>query len=147
MAQEAYLRLARSSAGMRDLDGRALRAWLVTTTRNAAIDHVRRASTRREEATDAPPEVVARDDTAAAALRGAPELEAALAELSPDQREALVLFHVGGLSGAEVAEALGKSRAATYTLVRRAERRMRQALTVTDRGQTPRPLDTDGRST
>lgn len=140
VAQEAYLRLARSSAGLRDLDGRALRAWLVSTTRNAAIDHVRRASSRREEATEAPPEQVARDETARAAVDGEPELDAALAALPIDQREALVLFHVGGLSGAEVARAIGKSRAATYTTIRRAERAMRSALDGTDLAARARPL-------
>ncbi len=140
VAQETYLRLARHSTGLRDTDARALRSWLVSTTRNAAIDHIRRASTRREDATDSPPEQTAQDDTAAAAIEQAPELRAALGRLPEAQREALVLFHVGGLSGAEVASAIGKSRAATYTLLRRAERTMRTALATTDARGGTRPL-------
>ncbi len=142
VAQETYLRLARHSTGLRDTDARALRSWLVSTTRNAAIDHVRRASTRRERATDQPPDQAAADDTANAVIDQAPELRTALDRLPETQREALVLFHVGGLSGAEVAATIGKSRAATYTLLRRAERTMRSALEQTDAGDLSRPLGT-----
>lgn len=141
VTQETYLRLVRGSTGLRDLNGRALRAWLVRTARNAAIDHARRASTRREHATDDLPDAPATDDPTAR-IEGDPVLEQALASLPADQREALVLFHVGGLSGAEVAEAIGKSRAATYTVIRRGERAMRSALTNAQSAEVARPLST-----
>lgn len=127
IVQETFLRLVRHAQDLRDDDGRVLRAWVVRTARNLCLDRLRSAHHRRETPTGELPEAVT---DAAPAPEGIsdPEVAAALAELTDDQRQAVLLFHVAGLSGAEVARILGRNRAAVYTLLRRAERRLRRLL-------------------
>lgn len=126
VVHDAFLRLLDHADRLHGDDGRSLRAWLVRTTRNRALDHVRSGRVRLEETTDRLPEEADADPTATSLQD--PELLAALARLGEDQRDALVLFHVVGMDGREVADVLGRSRAAVYTLLRRAERSLRTAL-------------------
>jgi len=126
VVHDAFLRLLDHADRLREDDGRGLRAWLVRTTRNRALDHVRSGRVRLEETTDRLPEEADADPTATALQD--PELLAALTRLGEDQRDALLLFHVVGMDGREVADVLGRSRAAVYTLLRRAERSLRTTL-------------------
>lgn len=61
-----------------------------------------------------------------------PGLPAALAELSQNQRMALVLVHVNEMSEREAAEAMGVSRATLRRHAQRALAKLRQALEVDD---------------
>ena len=55
-------------------------------------------------------------------------LASALDRLPEDQREALLLKHMQGLSVAEIGERLGRSRAAVASLLRRGLRELRQVV-------------------
>lgn len=143
--QEAWVRFVAGAEGFRG-DGRALRAWLVRTTRNVCIDVLRRArfglvdhEAELPDVADGPPGPTA----AEVGLEGLdPDLERALASLTVDQRVALLLRHVEGLDGNEIGAALGRNRAAVYALLRRAERQMRRALAEpSDPGAVVRPQD------
>jgi RNA polymerase sigma-70 factor, ECF subfamily len=57
------------------------------------------------------------------------QLAAALAELPDDQRAAVELRHLHGLSIADVCQALGKTEAAVAGLIRRGVQRLREKLT------------------
>ena len=82
------------------------RAWLVTIAHRKAIDQLRAAGRRAVPAGELP--VMATEDPP-----GPDEdLQAALAALSPAQREAVVLHHLGGLPHDEIAATLGISPAA-----------------------------------
>lgn len=129
VVQDAFVKLAQHAPGLHGTDGRSVRAWLVRTVRNRCLDVRGSAAQRLERASDAF-EAVERSPAADASLDQdlSPELADALAGLTDDQRTALVLAHVVGFSGNEIAAALGRSRAAVYTLLRRAERSVRAQL-------------------
>ena len=97
--------------------------WLFTLVRRDFVDHLRRTA-RRPETPLAEPSTVttetvrdAADDVLARA-EGA-RVRAALARLSPDQQEVLVLRVVAGLTAAEVAEATGRTVGAVKALQHR----------------------------
>src|SRR4029078_1763616 len=82
------------------------RAWLVTIAHRRSLDQLRAAG-RRPVPAGEPPEVPADDPPGAD-----DELRAALADLSPAQREAVVLHHLGGLPHRETPAPLGITPAA-----------------------------------
>lgn len=95
---------------------------------NGFIDHRRRPWVRREEtSSDLPDDVVAPDDT----LGADPALVAALADLPPRMRAAVVLRHVHDLSVEETADALGCSTGTVKSQTARALDKLRTALTPT----------------
>ena len=103
--------------------------WLMRIVANAATDRRRRRSVRRTEPLDVA--LVGggiRPDVAAerAALRE--RLHAALAELPPRRRLAVVLFDVEGYSHAEIAQALGIPEGSVRSEVFHARRRLRTLL-------------------
>lgn len=77
-------------------------AWLVTIAHRKAVDLIR-AGTRRPPPTDRPPP----DDAGVPAAGADADLVAALATLSPRQREAVAYHYLGGLPYAEVAALVG----------------------------------------
>lgn len=124
--QDAFLALTRRAAQISG-DGRSVRAWLVTAVRNAAIDRLRARGRRRERPVADLPE--RRDpDGLPADLGLDPPLARALERLTDRQRTALLLRHVAGMSGDEIAEILGGNRDAIYALIARAERSLRRHL-------------------
>jgi RNA polymerase sigma-70 factor, ECF subfamily len=101
--------------------------WLLTVARSRFIDHVRAASsrTRREER-----QFVA-DDAAVPADVSAVSADQArwMLEQLPDvERWALALAVVDGMPIDELAVVLGRSTAATHSLLARARRRLRAAM-------------------
>lgn len=127
VVQDVFVRLARHASDFRG-DGRSLRAWLVRTTRNAAVDRLRARARRPEHPTDRVPD---RPDPHAGAADVAeldPRLVEALQALTERQRTAVVLRHVAGLSGDEIAAVIGGGRDAVYALLGRAERGLRRHL-------------------
>ncbi|MCH7471824.1 RNA polymerase sigma factor [bacterium] len=69
-----------------------------------------------------------RDDEWAERLEQAEMVRRLVSKLSPEQREALVLFEVQGLSVREVSKVLGKKESAVRVLLHRARQRMRELL-------------------
>jgi RNA polymerase sigma-70 factor (ECF subfamily) len=121
--QQAFLELTQASSRIRG-DGKALEAWLYRSVRFSCLDHLRAARRRPEDPTDQLPEIAGLGDHEIPD----PDLEQALSQLTGRQRAILHLRHVEGMSGEEVAEALGINRMAVYAAVARAEARLRRLL-------------------
>ena len=115
-------------------DGRALRAWLYRAARNNLIDWRKRAErrsdhelTERELAGREAAEPTAEEQVVAGMVD--PEVLAALAQLTSEQREVIELRLVAGLSVAEVAAIMGRSVGAVKQLQHRGIRRLVTLLT------------------
>jgi len=96
--------------------------WLITCCRHRHLDTVRgRRRRERNQIRGWQPAVVEVD-------AGQDDVIAALGSLGADERLALVLRHVDGLSIAEIADFVGKSVAATDSMLRRGRDRLRSYL-------------------
>jgi len=104
--------------------------WLRAVARNAFLDHVRARGRRagREVSLDAVPEPAADDAPALEPVGLSPEIERALAELPPAQREAVELIQVHGLSVTEAAVRAGVSVSAVKVRAHRGYRALRDRL-------------------
>jgi RNA polymerase sigma factor (sigma-70 family) len=131
VAQEAFLRAWRH-ASMFDARRGSMLTWLLTITRNAAIDSLR---VRRPLAVDvaelvaAPMGTSPRDPADLAILTDDTErLRAALARLPESQRRAVVLAGMWGFSASEVADFEQIPLGTAKTRIRIALRRLRVAF-------------------
>lgn len=108
---DVYLQVWREASGFRETRGSPL-AWLLTQTRSRAIDRLRAVNRERRFSST---EAVC--DADALAAEAQPEegvvqaerarcVRAALDQLSPEQREVVVLSYFEGLSHGEIAERL-----------------------------------------
>jgi RNA polymerase sigma factor (sigma-70 family) len=105
--QEAFLAAWRTAASY---DARRAKAatWLLTIVHRRAVDVVRRENRRRgAPLEDAPVAAGDATDEEASVRERRREVQAALAQLPADQREALELAYYGGLTQSELAERLG----------------------------------------
>ena len=125
VVQQTFVELVRAAPRIKG-DGSALRAWLFRSVRFGCLDEYRRRSRRPEIPHRDLPEHHFEEDHFHEHLE--PELEAALESLSKRHRTAVLLRHVAGLSGEEIADVLGTSTKAAYSVVARAEERLRRAL-------------------
>jgi len=116
LTQEIFLRVFRSLKSYRSTEG-AFSTWLTRLSRNLLIDHYRR--TRQERLTDPIEDQIgvleqkdhggmasARPDRALAGREASEILQAALAKLSPELRETVILRDLQELEYREVAEVL-----------------------------------------
>ncbi len=108
VAQEAFTALWRSRHTYRAERGGA-RAWLLTITRNRAIDAIRRARTHPSMALEAvrDPEAVERTDEEAFLRIEAIAIGVALHSLPAAQRQVVELSFFEGLTQSEIAAGLG----------------------------------------
>lgn len=109
-------------------NGRPFAAWAFRIARNAVIDHQRRA--RPTEPLGSMAESADATGLEALSLRREElrELRAAIATLTPDQREALLLRYAGGLSADEAAEVMGRRAGTIRGLTFRAIEALRRQL-------------------
>ena len=118
LVQETYLRLVREVQA-----GRAphnVRAWLYRVCANLAASRGRRATVAiRYLPLLASREVGETPEARHLRLELGAELSAALTDLSPDERTGLLLS-AGGFHGPEIADMIGRSHAATRTMLSRA---------------------------
>lgn len=126
LVQESFLRLVREVQAGRPPDN--VRAWLYRVCANLATSRGRRATV----ATRYLPFLASREvgeTPEARHLRHeiGSELSEALAALSPDERQGLLLS-AGGFHGPEIAEILGRSHAATRTMLSRARMKVQARL-------------------
>ena len=119
------------AAMQRGAEPEAPRAWLYAIARNAGSRRFRQSRLVEVELDE---ETSARFD---ADLPTVAELQSALAQLTLNQRAALLMREVGGLSAREIAARLGTSPGAVATLLFRARRALRAELEGTPE---PRPL-------
>ncbi len=132
--QEALVR-AVSHAHRYD-PSRPLGAWLARIVRNVCLDRLRRLRFRRHASLDQRREEGLPDPRAATGnperevLRGelGRALRAALAELRPEEREAIVLRDVLGWPYRRIEETLGLSHGTVASLIHRGRRRLRDRL-------------------
>ena len=127
---ETFLRALRRIDSL-TFQGRDVGAWLVTIARNIVLDHVKSSRHRLEVPTgdmrDADRATAGPEEAVLQRLTNA-ELMAGVAQLSPEQRECLVLRFLHGLSVAETAAAMGKKDGAVKALQHRAVRRLATLL-------------------
>lgn len=131
--QQAFLEFVKAAPDLRG-DGRSVRAWLYRSVRFTCLDEIRRRARRPEDPVDRLPEVGAQSANPIDLMMSA-GLEVALSALTPDQRVVILLRHVVGLSGAEIARVVGSNRPAVYAMVARAEASLRRCL---------QPVESDG---
>jgi RNA polymerase sigma factor (sigma-70 family) len=123
---EAYLRLVREVGAGRQPDD--VRAWLYRVVANLVMSRGRRLTVARRflvhlvdrRSSESPEARHLRLDVD-------PALREAVLALPPDSRVALVMA-ARGASGVEIAAAIGRSEAATRTLLTRARQRVRARL-------------------
>ena len=127
LVQETWLRVLRGLPGLRD--PRRLRSWLFGIAHRVLIDRLR---SRYAEPDHAPVDALADGaDLQAEHLRH-DQVERGLAALAPPEREAVVLFHLEGLSLAETAEVMAVPVGTAKSRLHRARSRLRAALEATD---------------
>jgi RNA polymerase sigma-70 factor (ECF subfamily) len=138
VVQEVFLVARRR---LPDYEGRgAPTSWLYGIARGVTANY-RRGQARAERrlrvvsgphgaAAPSPEDVVGRADAVAL-------VERFLAGLDPDQREVFVLADIEGLSGPEVAEALGLNLNVAYSRLRLARRKLRRFLAESSPSQEP----------
>lgn len=101
-----------------------LTAWMLRCVRNEALNTLRSGARRRaREAGAQAPEI-----GASVAQPPDPELNAALATLPPEQREAVWLYHAAALTFDQLALALDVPRSTAASRYRVGIRRLREAL-------------------
>lgn len=104
-------------------DEAALRRWVFTIAHHRLVDEYRRTGRGREVTMGEPPDVATLD-----ALSNDPSLTKALAALTPDQRQVLVLRFVADLPINDVAKIVGKRLGAVKMLQARGLAELRAAL-------------------
>lgn len=128
-AQETFLKLWERADRYRP-QGAGLDAWLVRVATNACLDRLRRR--RREASEDAARDVADSGASAVDALAAGDRrrvVEAALAGLPDRQRIAVTLCHYEDMTNIEAAAAMKISVEAIESLLSRARRNLREALT------------------
>ena len=137
LLSEAYLRLTREVRAGRTPDN--IRAWLYRVGANLAVSRGRRLSAAlrgivKIRSTDAPTTTTLTPEASYLAREGRAAIVGILADLDPGARAALLLS-AEGFSGAEIAAAIGRSEAATRTLLCRTRIRVRSRLESAEASQ------------
>lgn len=113
LTQDVFLRVFRALGSFRSAEG-CFTTWLTRLTRNILIDHYRK--TRNQRVTDSIEEQlprdeegfisVARPDSALAGREASEILQSALARLSPDLRETIIMRDLQDMEYREIADVL-----------------------------------------
>jgi RNA polymerase sigma-70 factor (ECF subfamily) len=134
VAQDVFIRFWRNPGSFDPQRGRFM-PWLLSVTRNRAVDEVRSRGRRRlrekapVEGDDDPVDVAAPDPAWMAVLASEKRsVRAALATLPPDQREAIELAYFGSLTQQEIAERLATPLGTIKTRVRLGMKKLRVIL-------------------
>ena len=144
LTQQTFERALKSWARY-DASRASVGTWLIVIARNLLIDHHRADRSPRQQPLD---ELDHRHgalvDTGATADLGIePDLEHALGQLAPRDREIIALRFGGELTGPEIAELTGLSLANVQQILSRSLRRMRSAM-VESVGEPVRPPEARG---
>ncbi|MGQ0608051.1 MAG: RNA polymerase sigma factor [Chloroflexota bacterium] len=135
-AEDATERTFLSALGAIDRfrdEGASFRSWLFRIAHNQLANALRSRSRHRADALDGAHEPVADDDPARSASLAddARRLRVAVASLSDDRRQVVVLRFVDGLSTREIGVVLGRSEGAVRVLQHRALRELAALLEMT----------------
>jgi len=128
LAQEAFLRLARELEAGRSPD--RVDAWLRRVSSNLATSQARRTQVaRRHEAALAPRVDPRSPESIVVGGELAAQVDVLVGALSAPERHA-VLLAAHGASGTDIASAVGRTPAATRTLLCRARAKLRQGMNL-----------------
>ncbi|HEY7136068.1 MAG TPA: sigma-70 family RNA polymerase sigma factor [Acidimicrobiia bacterium] len=131
VAQDAFVRAWRYAASYDPRRGTVLR-WLLTITRNVALDRVRSTARRPESPTEVLPANLLVDDVDNADLAAlhddAARIVSALRVVPVEQREAIVAVTLGGMSAREYSDASHLPLGTVKTRIRLALRKLRDEL-------------------
>jgi RNA polymerase sigma-70 factor (ECF subfamily) len=135
IVQETFWRVWRRSETYRTGRGSVV-GWISGIARNLSIDELRRQRARPSEVYDTEASPVLRDmvdgstDVVAAALEDERRrlIEAALSQMTAEQRQAIELAYFGGLSQSEIAERLHSPIGTIKTRIRSGLRKLREIL-------------------
>lgn len=124
LLQEVFLRALRQNNGLCGID--SPRAWLFHASRNLLIDRLR----LRKDQVPLPDDLAADSVDPPAPVDGLTQcLPRALAELSPQDREAITLCDIEGMTQQDYAARIGLSLPAAKSRVQRARARLKTHLT------------------
>jgi RNA polymerase sigma factor (sigma-70 family) len=128
LTQQTFERALRAWGRYDESRGASVSTWLLVIARNLLIDHVRSARADRSQPVDEADieEIAAAPDRHSLGLD--PNLERALAELAPRERELVALRFGGDLTGPEIAALTGLTLANVQQILSRSLRRMRAFL-------------------
>ena len=135
VAQEAFVRAWRSASAYDSRRG-SVQTWLLVITRNLAIDAMRM---RRAQPVD--PEVLTALDAGVASTATSPEasaetnadmgvLRAALGDLPPEQRQALLLAALCGRTAKEISDSEGIPLGTAKTRIRAGLQKVRTSMST-----------------
>ena len=129
ITQQAFISAIRART---KFDGRSDPVtWLCSIARNALTDHYRQVERERRRHLSIVVSEIPMDDPSPAERRDErDEVVAALAELSNDQRTAVLMRYVDRLPVRDIARLIGRSEAATESLLSRSRERLRSLLEV-----------------
>jgi len=130
LTQEVFVRVFRS---LHTYTPGTFEGWLHRITTNLFLDQARRKSRIRfdalpEDADNRLPSAVPTPDVAYLSQMFDADIEAALAELTPDFRAAVVLCDVEGLTYEEIADVLGVKMGTVRSRIHRGRAMLRKAL-------------------
>lgn len=126
--QESYLRAHAALRQGRWQDGTKTYAWLLSIVSRGCIDALRRRKVRPVPVSDIPEAWLIADGVHAEHAARLGELLSSMDELPPEQRAALVLRYLEGLSNREVADALSISEGAVEQRLIRAKATLKRRL-------------------
>jgi len=115
-------------------------AWIVRVARNVAVDHIRRQRAIPVEEVRA----IGSSGSCIEDRERISDLREAIATLSPDQQEVLILRHFAGLSPVEIAQRTGRTAGSVHGLHHRGRRALRAELI--SRGVEPATALRSGRA-
>ncbi|MBI4601533.1 MAG: sigma-70 family RNA polymerase sigma factor [Planctomycetes bacterium] len=146
VVQETFARALRSLPRFRWEGEAAFERWLATIAEHVVLEEAR--AREKDAALELPPDVPGSAASPSKALRREERmgrLEEALAALSPEHREVILLARIERLSTAEIARRMGRSRDAVKQLLSRALKKLKEAFGGTESFHLPdRPLRTGG---
>lgn len=132
LTQQAFVEAVRSSGRFRGQSDAT--TWVIGIARHKLVDHFRRAERDTRRLATLSARQLGDGGRAESSPPTAPDdIDDALAALPPLQRAALVLHYMDQLSVREVAHAIGKTEAATTSLLARGRESFRQAYPEADR--------------
>jgi RNA polymerase sigma-70 factor (ECF subfamily) len=131
VAQDVFLRFWRQPQSLDSSRGR-FSAWILSVTRNRAVDEIRSRGRRRlhqvpqaEGAIDLVDENAADPAHLAVLASEREKVRAALGGLPPEQRQAIELAYFGGFTQQEIAERLATPLGTVKTRIRLGMRKLR----------------------
>jgi RNA polymerase sigma-70 factor (ECF subfamily) len=140
ITQEVFVRVWREAATFDRTRGSAV-AWIVTLTRNRAIDLIRSRNRRvrhedvqaREEPAVVEPAVT--PEHMASEAQRSEAVRQALGVLRPEQRQVIELAYFGGLSHSEIAERLQQPLGTVKTRIAQSVKHLRDVLAAYSEGK------------